>query len=214
MGMTPIMKKIGLMMTVAMLAACGEATTGGKGAKYTTPSLGQNTGSQNNTLRKIYFYSPDVPHNGAFGGASGADAFCKSERPTELDNDNFEAHAMLNFSGLQTIASMASLQAMPVAPVYAYGSNVKLADDWSDLLTNGLHVSLADAGIFAPNTIYWTGFNEDGTTAQSYCNGFNNGTASYSGQIGNSSYTDGRWAGFQEDSCAALYQVLCVAFTQ
>lgn len=209
--MNTILKKLSLMTAVVAMSACGDGAVGNKGAKFTTPSP-QAINTPDTPLRQIYFYSPDDFYTGGLGGSNGANGTCKAELPIELEN--FEAHAMLNYNSLQTIESMAEMQGIPNVPIYAFGSNMRLAANWDDLLANGLEASLADAGIFPANTIYWTGFNANGATAQNFCNGFNNGTGSYSGQIGNSDYSDARWAGYQEDACSTFYRLLCVAFTQ
>lgn len=211
------LKKSGLslasLIAIMAISSCSSAPDASEGAFFNTPSTQQQGDNTSETLNKIYMFSSAGYYNGNLGGRVGADNICQSNLPVALVDAGYETHAVLAFDSRDDMASFPTNFLIPTDEViYAYDSNVVIANDWLDFMDGSLDAGMRAATLLPANTIYWTGFEPDGRLTQDTCNGFTSLSGADQAQIGNSDYDDIRWSAFQVDSCNGVHPILCVAF--
>ena len=95
-------------------------------------------------------------------------------------------------------------------------SEIKVADNRSDLLDRSIDISLSDAGVL-PNSSRWasgsysTGKCADYSTGNFHCDGFTSGESGMA-NWGSASKTDANWISAAASNCGSNYYRLCIAY--
>lgn len=146
-------------------------------------------------------------YSGNLGGVAGADAKCQARADAAGLGGTWKAWLASSADGLP-------------APRFTYAdpwvkvnSNVKVADDLGDL-TDGTIDSLINVTEFGTavnpfNKIVWTGITAPNSIAAETCNGWTNGTASFSGRRGSAARQNTQWEDAGLSGCNMANGLYC-----
>lgn len=143
-------------------------------------------------------------HDGDLGGRSGADALCGSP-PSGVTG----GHALVSIGASDEIRDMPTTYSLPTDRIIVGPNEVKIADNWADLLDGTIDVTLATAGI---GVTAWSGSDNSGALSGDNCNGFASASGSNSGEQGDSASTT-NWlsrASMSTETCNKKNAVLCI----
>jgi hypothetical protein len=205
MGMRRSANIFFLSLILGFFSACGESKTGTSGGGYKPTDLNGSA-----VVTPIYVYSGGQ-RTGNLGGRAGADQFCESALPTDLNG--MEVHALISVNANDEIADMVTNYDLPTdKPFVGYGSETVIAESWTDLLDGTLDVSLEAAGILGMANTFWSGSNANGTLAVIHCNEWSSAGGGVFGAAGASTVIDSTWTYSISAGCSALRDVICVAY--
>jgi hypothetical protein len=172
---------IGVMLFACVLGggivlSCDDSDSGGKG-----PS-------------KLVLFGTDTSYTGNLGGRAGADTKCAADvnRPAGLTH----IRAFISVTADDCIANMPDNYNFPDnVPIVAPDEVTVIADNWADLLDGSIDVSLYLANMLpaSKSGYWWSGSTSNGTLSADNCNAWSNADGSYSGMVGNPSFTNTAW---------------------
>jgi hypothetical protein len=150
------------IIIIIVVCVIGLLTYGcGQAAKSTGSDGGSSTSTQ-----KLYIFRSESKVSGNIGGRAGADLLVSnsSHRPS----GNYKYHALISVSEFDDIKSMPAKYGFSdtIQIVSAATDNIKIADNWADLLDGNIDNSLSDASVLPAGTSsgqWWSGSNSNGT---------------------------------------------------
>jgi len=189
----------------------GDSTINPDGQDLTYDGIDQNCNGQDGDeigeIPNIYMFSSQSAYNGGLGGRGGADAICQNDinNYPHIPRDN--VFGFLSISSNDEIQDMPSNYGVPLdRPVWG-PTDLKIADNWADLLDGNIDQSLSSAEI--SSNLWWSGSNIYGALSGN-CDGFANAAAE-EGTIGVNFMTD-NWIDGGPDSCMNTNVLLCISW--
>lgn len=150
-----------------------------------------------------------VQQNGNFTDRATADGICLANIPGGLEQAN--VRALISFNATDEIRDFEVNYGIRTDVSIVSPTADTLADDWDELLTTGLQVTLQSVGIGLAHVEWWSGSNADGSLSANTCTSWTDGFAG-NGMTGRTDNAASWLAGGLNDPCAANKYLLCLAF--
>ncbi len=191
----------------------------GAWAAVETPLVFDDGFDSGNTWRwsrevPVYAYLYDAGGSDVdLSGRPGADAMCRDALIQYPHVRAGHVHAFISVNPTDEIRDMPFNYGLPTnRPIVGLG-NIKIADDWADLLDGNIQTSLIAAGILTTANWWYTGSNADGSLHPNNCEGWTNPNLMFGGRYGSGQFTDDRWITNSDATCGLEnYHVLCIGW--
>jgi hypothetical protein len=149
--------------------------------------------------KRVFVSSSSPAATGAFGGLASADAFCQSAANTKQLGGSWKAW-------LSTSGTSASSRLLHATVPYRLLDGATVAANWAGLTSGGLShaINVTEAGVVLPSgTILevWTGTTTAGAYSGDTCNGWTDGSATPTAEVGLTSESGSGWTAKYRQFC-------------
>jgi len=149
--------------------------------------------------KRVFVSSSSPAATGAFGGLAAADAFCQSAANTKQLGGSWKAW-------LSTSSTSASSRLLHATVPYRLLDGATVAANWVGLTSGGLShaINVTEAGVVLPSgTILevWTGTTTAGAYSGDTCNGWTDGSATPTAEVGLTSESGAGWTAKYRQFC-------------
>ena len=150
-------------------------------------------------------------YEGDFGDRSSTNTLCQAANPTLYPN----VRAFIGYNSTDSIANMPTVHNVPTDKPVESILQIRIADNWADLLDGAIAYSLSSANI--TQTHWWSGVEAsngtfiDGTSPN--CNDWTSNSTAVAGQHGSIWATDSTWIANYPAACGGqTLALLCIAY--
>jgi hypothetical protein len=146
------------------------------------------------------------------------DGLCKTKTAKTALPPCLYTRAFISVSAGDDIASMPKNYGVPTDKIIISTTNIKIADNWFDLLDGTIDETLSKAGV--ANNFWWSGSDVNGSypdfksaaAVSTNCADWTDGTNASSGNDGATNKTDATWLYEGYSNCNNSLHVLCICW--
>jgi len=148
-------------------------------------------------------------YRGNFSSRSVLDTTCQTERPTSVRPP--EIRALISIDSFDEIRDMPITYNIPMNHDVRSSSQIKIAENWEDLLDGTVVVSLEASGVTSGSSSWWSGSDGTGARSGQECINWTSATPGDLGTVGDTQTTNS-WMTGATSGCDQTHHLICVAF--